>query len=121
MLRKHQARAGRITNQGQIFQPSDARHKVRVGDFVLANDKVAAYIEVMSAGTNLAAEHEVAVAEVRPGALRFDVSCNLVVREDEVANAPPCDARSLGWKIWPWFVIRPARAWLACAAPSGSA
>lgn len=40
-----QARAGRITDKAQIHQASDARHRVRVGDFVLANDKIAAYVE----------------------------------------------------------------------------
>lgn len=40
-----QARAGRIRDASQIVQPDNARSKVRVGDFVLANDKVAVYIE----------------------------------------------------------------------------
>lgn len=40
-----QARAGRIKSAAQIVQPENARNKVRVGDFVLANDKVAVYIE----------------------------------------------------------------------------
>jgi hypothetical protein len=40
-----QARAGRIKGAAQIVQPDNARNKVRVGDFVLANDKVAVYIE----------------------------------------------------------------------------
>ena len=40
-----QARAGRIRDAAQILQPANARNKVRVGDFVLANDKVAVYIE----------------------------------------------------------------------------
>ncbi|MBX3226668.1 MAG: carboxypeptidase regulatory-like domain-containing protein [Labilithrix sp.] len=40
----HQARAGRV-KAGDIVQAADARHKVRPGDFVLANDKVAVYIE----------------------------------------------------------------------------
>lgn len=40
-----QARAGRIRDAAQIVQPSDARNKVRVGDFLLANDKVAVYVE----------------------------------------------------------------------------
>ncbi len=40
-----QARAGRITRADQIVQPDDARHKVRLGDFALANDKIALYIE----------------------------------------------------------------------------
>ena len=41
----NQARAGRIKDAAQIVQPENARNKVRVGDFVLANDKVAVYIE----------------------------------------------------------------------------
>ncbi|HSO38208.1 MAG TPA: CehA/McbA family metallohydrolase [Labilithrix sp.] len=40
-----QARAGRIKDAAQIVQPDNARNKVRVGDFVLANEKVAVYIE----------------------------------------------------------------------------
>jgi hypothetical protein len=40
-----QARAGRIKDAAQIVQPESARNKVRTGDFVLANDKVAVYIE----------------------------------------------------------------------------
>lgn len=40
-----QARAGRIRDAAQIVQPDNARNKVRVNDFVLANDKVAVYIE----------------------------------------------------------------------------
>lgn len=40
-----QARAGRIRDAAQIVQPDDARNKVRVGDFVLANDKIAVYVE----------------------------------------------------------------------------
>ncbi|MSP60212.1 MAG: hypothetical protein EXR72_07695 [Myxococcales bacterium] len=40
-----QARAGRIHDPAQIRQPDDARHVVRVGDFVIANEKIAAYIE----------------------------------------------------------------------------
>ncbi len=41
----NQARAGRLKDAAQIVQPDNARNKVRVGDFVLANDKVAVYIE----------------------------------------------------------------------------
>jgi hypothetical protein len=44
-IRAHQARAGRITKQSDIAQPADARSKIRIGDFLLANDKVAIYIE----------------------------------------------------------------------------
>ena len=40
-----QARAGRIHDAAQIVQPDDARQRVRVGDFLLANDKVAVYVE----------------------------------------------------------------------------
>lgn len=40
-----QARAGRIRDASQIVQPPYARHKVRVGDFALANDRIALYIE----------------------------------------------------------------------------
>ena len=40
-----QARAGRIHDTAQIVQPDNARNKVRVNDFVLANDKIAVYIE----------------------------------------------------------------------------
>ena len=40
-----QARAGRIRDAAQIVQAADARNKVRVGDFVLANDKIAIYVE----------------------------------------------------------------------------
>jgi hypothetical protein len=40
-----QARAGRIRDAAQIVQPENARNKVRVNDFVLANDKIAVYIE----------------------------------------------------------------------------
>jgi hypothetical protein len=40
-----QARAGRIHDAAQIVQPDNARNKVRVGDFVLANDKIAVYVE----------------------------------------------------------------------------
>ncbi len=40
-----QARAGRIKSASQIVQPDNARNKVRVGGFALANDKIAVYIE----------------------------------------------------------------------------
>ena len=40
-----QARAGRIHDAAQIVQPDNARNKVRVNDFVLANEKIAVYIE----------------------------------------------------------------------------
>lgn len=40
-----QARAGRVRDPSQIVQHANARSKVRVGDFVLANDKIAVYIE----------------------------------------------------------------------------
>lgn len=40
-----QARAGRIKDPALIKQPDTARNKVRVGDFAIANSKIAAYIE----------------------------------------------------------------------------
>jgi hypothetical protein len=40
-----QARAGRITQAAQIRQPANARQQVRVGDYLLANDRIALYIE----------------------------------------------------------------------------
>jgi hypothetical protein len=44
-----QARAGRIRRAQDIAQPADARHKIRPNDFVLANDKIAVYIEAEGA------------------------------------------------------------------------
>ena len=44
----HQARAGKLTRPEDIVQPADARHRARLGDFVIANDKIAAYIEAES-------------------------------------------------------------------------
>lgn len=40
-----QARAGRIKDASMIVQPVDARQRARVGDFMIANDKIAAIIE----------------------------------------------------------------------------
>lgn len=40
-----QARAGRITDPSQIVQPEDRRVQVRVGDFLLINDRIAVYVE----------------------------------------------------------------------------
>ena len=40
-----QARAGKIRDASQIVQGPFARQKVRVGDFALANDRIAVYIE----------------------------------------------------------------------------
>lgn len=40
-----QARAGRIQNNDQIVQPAHDREKIRIGDFWLANDKIAVAIE----------------------------------------------------------------------------
>ncbi|MBX3226669.1 MAG: PHP domain-containing protein [Labilithrix sp.] len=40
-----QARAGKITRASDVVQSVEARHKARLGDFVLANDKIAVYIE----------------------------------------------------------------------------
>ena len=39
-----QARAGKIRDASQIVAPANARNRPRVGDFVIANDKVTAYI-----------------------------------------------------------------------------
>ncbi len=39
-----QARAGRIHDASQIVQPGNGRSRVRMGDFVLANDKIALYV-----------------------------------------------------------------------------
>ena len=44
-----QARAARITDAAWIRQPATARQKVRLGDFLLINDKIAAYIEAPGA------------------------------------------------------------------------
>jgi hypothetical protein len=40
-----QARAGKIKSEDQIVQPAHDRQKIRVGDFWLANDKIAVAIE----------------------------------------------------------------------------
>src|SRR4051812_49239353 len=40
-----EARAGRIKESSLIRQPANARNKVRLGDFLLANEKIALYIE----------------------------------------------------------------------------
>ncbi len=40
-----QARAGRLTNAADIVQPAHGRQRINVGDFVLANDKIAVTIE----------------------------------------------------------------------------
>ena len=40
-----QARAGRVRDASQIVQHADARAKVRIDDFVMANDRIAVYIE----------------------------------------------------------------------------
>lgn len=40
-----QSRAGRVTDDAQIVQPAHGRQRVNVGDYVLANDKVAVYVE----------------------------------------------------------------------------
>src|SRR5437764_702474 len=39
-----QARAGKIRDASQIVQPANGRNRVRVGDYILANDKIALYI-----------------------------------------------------------------------------
>lgn len=40
-----EARAGRLTDESMIVQSAHGRQKIRVGDFVLANDKMAVVIE----------------------------------------------------------------------------
>lgn len=40
-----QARAGKVTDAAQIAQSAHGRQQIRVGDYVLANDKIAVYIE----------------------------------------------------------------------------
>lgn len=40
-----QARAGKLRDASQIVESPLSRHKVRVGDFALANDRIAIYIE----------------------------------------------------------------------------
>lgn len=40
-----QARAGKVTSPAMVKQAANARHAVRPGDFVLANDKLVAYVE----------------------------------------------------------------------------
>ncbi len=40
-----QARAGRLLRSDQIVQPAHGRQQIRVGDYVLANDKIAVVIE----------------------------------------------------------------------------
>lgn len=40
-----QARAGRVRDPAQIVQHPDSRARVRVDDFVLANDRIAVYVE----------------------------------------------------------------------------
>ena len=40
-----QARAGRLTSESMIVQPAHGRQRVNVGDYVLANDKIAVVIE----------------------------------------------------------------------------
>jgi hypothetical protein len=39
-----QARAGRVRDASMIFRAADAKAKVRPGDFVLANDRIAVYV-----------------------------------------------------------------------------
>ncbi|MFO0740690.1 MAG: CehA/McbA family metallohydrolase [Labilithrix sp.] len=48
----HQARAGKLTRPEDIIQAPDTRHRARLGDFVIANDKVAAYIEAENTGAS---------------------------------------------------------------------
>lgn len=40
-----QARAGKLTDAGMLVQPAHGRQQIEVGDFVLANDKIAVTIE----------------------------------------------------------------------------
>lgn len=40
-----EARAGRLTAESMIVQPAHGRQQIRVGDYVLANDKIAVVIE----------------------------------------------------------------------------
>ncbi|MFO0663160.1 MAG: CehA/McbA family metallohydrolase [Polyangiaceae bacterium] len=42
--RDHKAYAGRITKAAQIRLPANGRNRVRIGDFLIANDTIAAYI-----------------------------------------------------------------------------
>lgn len=42
--------AGKLTKAEGHRQPADARHQIRLGDYVLANDKVAVYIEAGGEG-----------------------------------------------------------------------
>ena len=50
-----QARAGRITSGAQIHAPKNPRARVKVGDYLLANDKIALYIgnEALSDGMSM--------------------------------------------------------------------
>jgi len=40
-----QARAGRVATEAMVVQPAHGRQRINVGDFVLANEKIAVYIE----------------------------------------------------------------------------
>lgn len=40
-----QARAGRVASADQIVQPAHGRQQIAVGDYVLANDRIAVYVE----------------------------------------------------------------------------
>lgn len=40
-----QARAGKVANTSMIVQPANERQRVEVGDYVLANDRIALYVE----------------------------------------------------------------------------
>ncbi|MCC6213683.1 MAG: PHP domain-containing protein [Polyangiaceae bacterium] len=40
-----QARAGRLTSEAMIVQPAHGRQRIRVGDYVLANDRIALAVE----------------------------------------------------------------------------
>jgi len=50
-----QARAGRIAKESDIVQPAHGREQIRVGDYVLANDRIAVTIEGVRKSSGYAA------------------------------------------------------------------
>jgi hypothetical protein len=50
-----QARAGRLTKESDLVQPAHGRESVRVGDYVLANDRIAVTIEGVRPSSGYAA------------------------------------------------------------------